>query len=70
MNLPETRTGFGPASVMDFFGKNQQLTIQDANCFSLLGKLADRAIYFACANFFFFFKWRKIISGSTGPIFF
>jgi len=36
--------------------------------FSPLGKPADRAIYFACVNFFFF-KSSKAISGSTGPIF-
>ena len=36
--------------------------------FSPLGKLADRAIYLACVNFFFF-KWRQIVSGCTGPIF-
>ena len=35
--------------------------------FSPLGKLANRAIYFACINFFFFS--RQIISGSTGQIF-
>jgi len=45
--------------------------------FSLLGKLAGRAIYFVCANFFSsFFLFlsflmispRTIISGSAGPI--
>jgi len=37
-------------------------------CFSPLGKPADRAIYFACVNFFLFIL-SKAISGSTGPIF-
>ena len=39
--------------------------------FSPLGKLADRAIYFACVNFFFssFFTMSKAISVTTGPIF-
>ena len=41
--------------------------------FSPLGKLAGRAIYFACVNFFFFFlsffTMSKAISVSTGPIF-
>jgi len=40
--------------------------------FSLLGKLADRAIYFTFRNFFFFlffFNMIKAISVSTGPIF-
>jgi len=36
--------------------------------FSPLGKLAGRAIYFACVNFFFF-TMNKAISVSTGPIF-
>ena len=39
--------------------------------FSPLGKLAGRAIYFACVNFFFFlfFTMSKAISVSTGLIF-
>jgi len=42
--------------------------------FSPLGKLAGRAIYFACVNFLFFiflffFTMSKAISVSTGPIF-
>jgi len=41
--------------------------------FSPLGKLAGRAIYFACINFFFFslflFTMSKAISVSTGPTF-
>jgi len=37
--------------------------------FSPLGKPADRAIYFVCINFFFFFTMSKAISVSTGPIF-
>jgi len=39
--------------------------------FSPLGMPADRAIYFACVNFFLFLMiaWSPIISGSTGPIF-
>ena len=40
-----------------------------ASLFSPLGKLAGRAIYFTCVNFFLFFKLSKAISGSTGPIF-
>ena len=41
--------------------------------FRPLGTLADRAIYFACVNFFFFyflffFTMSKAISVSTGPI--
>jgi len=36
--------------------------------FSLLGKLAERAIYFTFHNFFFF-TMSKAISVSTGPIF-
>jgi len=42
--------------------------------FSPLGKLAGRAIYFACVNFFLFYLFFKdrsetIISASAGPIF-
>jgi len=39
--------------------------------FSPLGKLADRAIYFACVNFFLFLMSTRspIIPGCTGPIF-
>ena len=51
-----------------------------ATFFSLLGTLADRAIYFACDNFFFLhgnqfcviadlFTRSRSISGSAGPIF-
>jgi len=40
-----------------------------ASFFSPLGKLAGRAIYFTCVNFFLFFKLSKALSGSTGPIF-
>ena len=40
-----------------------------ASFFSPLGKPADRAIYFACVNFFLFYKLSKAISWSTGPIF-
>jgi len=38
---------------------------------SLLGKrvFAQRAIYFACVNFFYIFYWRPIIPGSAGPLF-
>jgi len=42
--------------------------------FSGLSKLSDRAIYFACVNFYLFYIFlmifrRQIISGSAGPIF-
>ena len=42
--------------------------------FRLQSKLADRAIYFACVNYFLFYLFLMIyritiISGSTGPIF-
>jgi len=38
---------------------------------SPLGKITDRAIYFACVNFFLsiFLNLIQNISGSTGPIF-
>ena len=47
------------------------LKLHLVNMFSPLGKLAGRAIYFACINFFFslFFTKSKAISVSTGPIF-
>jgi len=37
--------------------------------FSPLGKLADRAVYFACVSFLIFFYFRTIFSESTGWIF-
>jgi len=45
---------------------------RSASIFSPLGKLASRAIYFACVNSFFLFIMiarRRIILISTGPIF-
>ena len=48
------------------FGKKHPLIL-----FSPLSKPADRAIYFACVNFFFFsfFTISKAIPVSTGQIF-
>jgi len=50
------------------FIQQSRLVPEKHQFFNLLGKLAGRAMYFACINFFFF-NMSKATSGSTAPIF-
>ena len=49
------------------FGEKNYYSNWDHEFFLMDCFLLAHPVYFACVNFLFFFKWRQIISGSTGP---